>query len=97
MKEYYVYILTNSAKTVLYIGVTNDLSKRQRQHFDAHGSIDSFTGKYRAYYLIYYETYTDIREAITREKQLKGWKRSKKIDLITKQNPQWQFLSKDNA
>ena len=95
MKQYYVYILTNETRSVLYTGITNDLNKRQGEHFDANGSPYSFTGKYGVHHLIYYETYTDVNEAIAREKQIKGWRRSKKIDLIAKVNPLWKFLNEE--
>lgn len=93
--NYYVYITTNKNKTVLYIGVTSDLKARMYQHEQnakpfAH---KSFAGKYNAYFLLYYEHFEWIEQAIAREKELKGWRRSKKEELINKQNPTWKFLN----
>jgi len=79
-----VYILSNFARTVFYIGVTNDLVNRILQH---RNSESIFTAKYKCHYLMYYEDYSDVRNAIAREKQLKNWKREWKIDLIKKDNP----------
>ena len=72
---YYVYILTNFNNKVLYIGVTNDLNRRIYEHKNK--LIDGFTKKYNVNKLVYYEEYKDVNEAISREKQLKGWKRQK--------------------
>jgi putative endonuclease len=88
---YYVYILTNKAKTVLYTGVTNNLSIRLAQHKD-HLNPNSFTAKYNVHYLLFYEKFTWIQEAIAREKEIKGWRREKKIDLIKSVNPDFVFL-----
>ena len=90
-KQYYVYILTNRSRT-LYIGVTNDLVRRVHEHRTK--QIDGFTKKYNLTQLVYYEYGEDIREAIAREKELKGWRRSKKLDLINSSNPQWDDLSR---
>ena len=90
MKNYYVYILSNEART-LYIGVTNNLERRLYEHKNK--ITRGFTKKYNLTKLIYYETYTDIRNAISREKQLKGWLRIKKITLIDEDNPGWDDLS----
>jgi putative endonuclease len=90
MKNYYVYILSNEART-LYIGVTNNLERRLYEHKNK--LTRSFTKKYNLTKLVYYETYTDIRNAISREKQLKGWLRIKKITLIEEDNPGWDDLS----
>ena len=92
MKEYYVYILTNRSKT-LYIGVTNDLGRRLSEH-KAH-SIPGFTQKYRIDRLVYWESCPDVRIAIEREKQLKGWLRRKKIALIESVNPNWHDLTQE--
>lgn len=91
MKSYYVYILTNASKTVLYIGVTNDLQRRIFEH--KQGLIDGFTKRYKCRHLMYYEETNNIREAIAREKQLKGWTRHKKEDLIHSLNPNEEDLS----
>lgn len=95
-KNYYVYIITNEKKTVLYIGVTNDIQKRLSQHyFDSQNAKKSFAIKYNCYYLLYYETFEDINLAILREKQLKGLRREKKDKLIFDFNPNWDFLNND--
>jgi putative endonuclease len=88
---YYVYILTNKAKTVLYTGVTNNLSIRLSQHKE-HLNPNSFTAKYNVHYLLFYEKFTWIQEAIAREKEIKGWRREKKIDLIKSVNPDFVLL-----
>ena len=91
MKYSYVYILA-SIQRVLYIGVTADLGKRLSEH---RGNLypNSFTSQYRVYRLVYVEEYTDVRQAIAREKQLKGWRRGKKLRLIESQNPNWADLA----
>jgi putative endonuclease len=92
--NYFVYIVTNVAKTVLYIGITNDLRVRLHQHkMDAISKKEHFTGKYNAYYLIYWERFEFVEDAIRREKQLKGWSRKKKEVLINEFNPEWKFLN----
>jgi putative endonuclease len=89
-KQYYVYIMTNRHNTVLYVGVTNDLKRRIYQHKTKQAN--SFTKKYNIDKLVYYETCENVNAAITREKQLKGGSRKKKIDLIESHNPKWQDL-----
>ena len=89
--NYYVYILTNPSYTVLYTGVTKDLVKRVYEH-KHHLDPDSFTSKYNAVYLVYYESTTDIKSAIVREKQIKGWTRKKKDALIDTMNPERKDL-----
>lgn len=92
--NYYVYILTNPKKTVLYTGVTNNLERRLQEHLEDNlGPRKTFAGKYFCYYLIYYEYYTYIVRAIAREKQIKGWTRKKKEALIKNFNPEWRFLN----
>ena len=92
--NYFVYILTNKIKTVLYIGVTNDLVVRLFQHKeDSLNNKKHFTGKYNCINLIYYERFEDINQAIDREKQLKGWTRKKKEDLVNTINSDWNFLN----
>ena len=88
---YYVYILANWDDSVLYIGVTGNLIKRLYEH-RSHLA-DGFTKKYNVHKLVYFEQTTDVNSAIAREKQLKGWTRKKKIDLISKTNPEWIDLS----
>jgi putative endonuclease len=89
--EYYIYIVTNQNKTVLYIGVTNNLSRRLKEHFE--GKIPGFTQLYKCRYLIYYELFQFIDQAIAREKELKSWRREKKEILIDKFNPDRNFLN----
>lgn len=93
--NFYIYITTNPAKTVLYIGVTNDLSRRIYEHTENKGSKQSFAGKYSCYNLIYYERFTHIEHAIEREKEIKKWRREKKDALIESFNPDWTFLNKE--
>ena len=84
--------MTNRSKT-LYVGVTNNLEKRVWQH--KNGVFEGFTSKYKLDRLVCYEEYSDIRNAITREKQIKGWLRIKKLQLIVSMNPEWRDLSED--
>ncbi|MDD5726319.1 MAG: GIY-YIG nuclease family protein [Patescibacteria group bacterium] len=93
-RNYFVYILTNKKHTVLYTGVTNDLMKRHFLH-KTKNQPDSFTAKYNANLLVYYETTSDVCSAISREKQIKAGSRAKKIDLINQMNPEWKDLSKE--
>ena len=89
----YVYILTNYNKTVLYTGVTNNLQRRLYEN--RIGINDSFTKRYHVYYLVYYETISNIKDAIHREKSIKGFSRNKKEVLINSINPEWKDLSKE--
>ena len=91
--NYYVYILTNKNRTVLYTGITNDLVSRIRFHRENVINPKSFTTKYKCFYLIYYEHFTEVQAAIKREKQIKGWLRIKKEKLISDFNPNWKFLN----
>lgn len=95
--NYYVYIVTNKNKTVLYTGVTNNLQARLQQHYTNAQPFThkSFAGKYNAYNLLYYERFEYIQHAIAREKEIKGWLRSKKEALINTTNPEWRFLNSD--
>ena len=86
----YVYIITNYSKTVLYTGVTSDLSNRIYQHRCGEGS--TFTKKYNCKYLVYYEFFKDIKSAIHREKRIKKYKREWKENLIDNLNPDWEDL-----
>ena len=88
---YFVYILSNWDDSVLYIGVTSNLAKRLYEH--RNGLADGFTKKYNVHKLVYYEYTNDVYSAISREKQLKKWMRSKKNALIAKMNPNWIDLS----
>lgn len=89
-KDYFVYILASRSRA-LYIGVTNDLQRRLYEHRNGKGK--GFTKRYKINRLVYFEHTTDIASAIQREKVLKGWRRSKKIDLIKSTNPSWRDLS----
>ena len=87
---YYVYILTNKTDKVMYIGVTNDIVRRVYEH--RNHMIDGFTAKYNVTKLVYVESALDVRDAIQREKQLKGWTRAKKNALVETANPKWEDL-----
>jgi putative endonuclease len=89
-RHYYVYILTNRSKT-LYVGITNNLRRRVWEHKFGNGSV--FCKRYRIDRLVYYESFDDVRNAIEREKCVKGWLRSKKIQLIVSVNATWSDLS----
>nr|WP_321486796.1 GIY-YIG nuclease family protein [uncultured Draconibacterium sp.] len=89
--NYFVYIMTNKNKTVLYIGVTGDFPNRIFEH--ENGIIPGFTEKYNCHYLVYYEHFQNINEATDREKQLKKWRREKKEQLISTFNNDWKFLN----
>ena len=91
---YYVYILTNKSRSVLYIGVTNNLKLRLQQHNqNIETTVKTFASQYKVEFLVYYEKFTWIQEAISREKELKKWRRSKKEDLIKVLNPTFEFLN----
>jgi len=94
MREYhfYVYIMASSSGT-LYAGVTNNVRERVQQHKSGTGS--EFTRKYKVDQLFYYESFQYVGNAIAREKQVKGWRRSKKIALTQSMNPSWRDLSRD--
>ena len=89
---YFVYILTNRTRT-LYVGVTNDLVRRAYEHRS--GEIPGFTSRYKIHHLVYFEQFQDIGQAIAREKQIKGWLRSRKVELIEGVNPGWKDLSRE--
>jgi len=91
--NYFVYIVTNSGRTVLYIGVTNDLPTRLQQHYANRGNPATFPGKYNCHNLVYWERHQFIDHAIEREKELKQWRREKKTNLISEFNPSWRFLN----
>lgn len=93
--HYYVYIITNSTRKVLYTGVTNNLSNRLIEHYNRKGTDSSFAGKYYCYWLVFYEEFKYVTNAIVREKELKGWSRKKKEALITSFNSTWLFLNKE--
>lgn len=91
MDDYYVYITTNHTGSVLYVGVTNALEQRASEH--RLRSADGFTKRYKAGKLVYYESTTDVRAAIAREKEIKGWSRRKKLALIESMSPRWKDLA----
>ena len=92
--NYYVYIVTNKNRTVLYTGMTNELIQRLYWHRNPGGLYKlHFIQRYRCYYLIYYEHYNHVDTAIGREKQIKGYSRLKKENLINEFNPKWEFLN----
>lgn len=84
-KQYYVYIMTNTYNTVFYTGVTSNLEKRQYEHKNK--LVEGFTKKYNIWKLVSYEEYSDVRDALEREKQVKDYRREKKLELIKKINP----------
>ncbi len=92
MKHYYVYIMTNNSRT-LYTGVTNNLERRVYEHKNK--LVAGFASKYNITMLVHYEETNDVQEALVREKQIKGWLRSKKVTLIEAENPEWKDLSLD--
>ena len=91
MEKYCIYIMSNANRTVLYIGVTNNLYRRCMEHKS--GKIEGFTKKYNCHILLYYEEFQNISDAIAREKCLKGWSRKKKDSLIKEKNPKLEDLS----
>ncbi len=89
----YVYMITNTHKTTIYIGVTNNIRRRTHEHKSGVGG--KFSKKYNLHCLVYYEYFNSIREAIRREKQMKSWKRAWKENKITEINPDWEDLAAD--
>lgn len=89
MGKYYIYFMTNKYNTVLYVGVTNNLQQRVVQHKNR---ISNFTTRYNVTKVIYWEEFSDIRNAIAREKQIKSWSRERKERLINEINPEWRDL-----
>ena len=89
--EYYVYMMTNSHKNLLYTGITNDLIRRVYEHRN-HLDKGSFTDRYNIENLVYFESTSDVTAAIEREKQIKGWNRKRKDKLIASKNPNWDDL-----
>ena len=90
-KQYFVYFLSNWNNKVIYVGVTNDLKRRVYEHKNE--LIDGFTRRYHVHKLVYFEMCEEIEGAILREKQIKGGSRQKKIDLISRSNPEWEDLA----
>ena len=91
---YWVYILASRTRH-LYVGVTNDLQRRMFEH--RHGLVPGFTARYNIHRLVHCEAFADIRDAIAREKEIKGWRREKKIWLIERDNGTWEDLAADFA
>ena len=91
--DFWIYIVTNCNDSVLYIGLTNSLSRRIWEHRDGAGA--DFPAAYQCKKLIYYEHYSNIHEALARESQLKKWSRAKKVVLINRLNPSWLDLGAD--
>jgi putative endonuclease len=94
-KIYSVYIVTNKNKTVLYTGMTNNLEQRIIEHYLDRIEKKTFTGKYNCHFLLFYESFENVTNAINREKEIKGWIRNKKEILITNFNPNWLFLNEE--
>jgi len=92
-KQFYVYIMTNTNKTVIYTGITNDLRRRVYEHREK--MVDGFTKRYNLTQLVYYEVFRDSLNAIQREKQIKAGSRQKKVDLINETNAAWKDLYED--
>ena len=90
---YYVYILTNKSDKVMYIGVTNNLQRRLYEHKNE--LVEGFTKKYHVHKLVYYESYKEVKDAILREKRLKGLVRIRKNELVETMNPEWIDLSEN--
>ena len=91
---FYVYIITNKHRSTYYIGMTNNLGRRLTEHKEnIEKGIKTFASKYNIKFLVYYEKYTWVQEAIAREKELKGWKRDKKLELIRSFNEDFEFLN----
>jgi len=95
MKRYFVYILASQRNGTLYIGVTNDITRRVYEH--KNNLVEGFTKKYNVQLLVYFEEFHNIDEAIIREKRLKKWKRAWKLKLIESSNPEWNDLYKEFA
>ncbi len=90
MKQYYVYILANKRNGTLYVGVTNNLIRRVYEH--KNNLVEGFTKKYKVHRLVHFESTSDVKAAIHREKCIKKWKRAWKIELIEEHNPEWNDL-----
>ena len=90
MNQYFVYILSSKTRTI-YIGMTNNLDRRLYEH--KHKLIEGFTAKHNVGTLVYFESFSDVKLAIAREKEIKKWRREKKVALIEAMNPEWEDLS----
>jgi len=93
--SFYVYITTNESKSVLYTGRTDNLPQRIAEHWLKRGSEDTFAGKYHCFNLVYFEHSKYVNNSIAREKEIKGWLRTKKERLISEFNPEWKFLNNE--
>ncbi len=93
--NYFVYIVCNKWKNVLYTGITNDIERRMYEH--ENGLNKGFTKRFNCKFLIYYEHFTDVMHAIDREKEIKKFRREKKDKIITAFNPDWEFLNENIA
>jgi putative endonuclease len=90
--QYYVHLVTNPKRTVLYTGVTNDLTRRLEEHIENESQLRTFAGRYFCNVLVHWETFNNVNQAIDREKEIKGWRREKKNALIAANNPEWRDL-----
>jgi putative endonuclease len=93
--NYFTYIITNSTKTTLYTGMTNNLEQRLIEHYLNRGQPKTFAGRYYCFYLLYYERFPSQSMAVEREKEIKDWNRPLKEQLITEFNPSWKFLNSE--
>jgi putative endonuclease len=93
MKTFFVYMMTNRSRVVLYTGITNSLERRTWYHRSRNAK--SFTESYKVDHLVYYERFNDARSAIAREKEIKGWRRDKKNELVRALNPKWKDLGQE--
>ena len=91
-KTYWVYLLTNASTSMLYVGVTSDLERRLAEHRSGEDP-KAFTARYRTHQLVHAEPFGEVRDALAREKQLKGWSRAKKRALVNAANPEWRDLA----
>ena len=90
-RRFYVYLMSSSSQRALYIGVTNNLIKRVAQH--RRGDVDGYSSRYKTHRLVYFESFRYIKNAIIREKEIKGWLRRRKDELVESKNPLWEDLS----
>lgn len=94
MRSFYIYIMSNASRT-LYVGVTNDLVRRMWEHKQR--TVPGFTARYHVTQLVWFEETVNVAAAIAREKQIKGWKREKKIALVSATNPEWRDLAEEEG
>ena len=92
-KVYYLYIVSNPTKTVLYVGLQMIYTVVLKDHYENRGSQKTFSGKYDCHKLVYYEGYESAYEAMSREKQIKKWRRAKKEKIVQEMNPNWDWLN----